>query len=332
MPSIHYRKMEYKPIPLPLHFSVKSKKPAQEEQPQPASKPTQSAPKQPQPTPLPMPLVIPINYKPAKPKMVAKLCEHKVANQTIQPARQHQRTYRQSARKHYFTPEEDEQLRQLYNEHGRNFKAINFVMTNFKERQLKERWDYYLDPKINKEPFSFDEDCLLIEKVRVCNSRWCRIVEYFPGRTVHQIKYRHQFLSRAARNSGCKLTPEFIREKTEEWAGHIAIGQKRQKEELKEGRSESEDEAQTDDENEHENNHVERALSVPIPPIDENAWIEPAPDERLPVIDEAPAFMPEPTQLADIPIPDDIPNYDANYGDYEDYHDYGTIDGTWNDL
>ena len=286
--------MEYKPIPLPLHFSVK------------------------------------------KPQLVAKLCSHKVVNQTIQPSRQYLQAPRTSERKHYFTLEEDEQLRQLYAEYGRNFKAINFVMTSFTERQLKDRWDYYLDPKINKEPFSFDEDCLLIEKVKLCSSRWCRIINFFPGRTTNQIKYRYHFLTRTARNSGCQLTPEFIRAKAQEWAAHVAIGKKKQKEELKEGRSESEDEEQTEEEdnkheNKHENKHVGRPLSVPIPPIDENAWIEPVPNERYQVIDETPeAYLPEPAHLSDIPTPDEIPNYDTNYDDYGDYHDYGTIADTWN--
>ena len=306
--------MEYKPIPLPLHFSVKSKKQTQKEQPKK------------QPTQQPQPFV----PKPAKPKLVARMCCHKVANQTIQPDIRYDRScFRKTNKKHYFTPEDDEQLRQLYNEHGCNFKAINFVMTKFTERQLKERWNFYLDPRINKEPFSFEEDCLLLEKYQTCNSRWCVMVDYFPGRTVNQIKYRYAFLQRVARNAGQPLTPEFIQVKTVEWAEHQRIGQlKRQQEELKEGRSESEDEPQTQEEDQH----VERALSAPIPPLDDT-WIEPEPQERFPVIDDTPeSFLPATPELSDIPTPDEIPNYDTNYGDYEDYHDYGTIDGTWNDL
>ena len=96
-----------------------------------------------------------------------------------------------------FSKEEDERLRQVINHYGvQDWDVISHQMPGRNQRQCRERWFNYLSPTVNKEPFTPEEDQLLIEKYNEHGSRWVRIAKFFSGRSDTAIKNRWMALQR----------------------------------------------------------------------------------------------------------------------------------------
>lgn len=58
----------------------------------------------------------------------------------------------------------------------------------------------YLSPKLNKNPFTEQEDKTLLELVQNMGPKWVSIAKYFNGRTDNQIKNRYKVLNRKIKN------------------------------------------------------------------------------------------------------------------------------------
>ena len=115
-----------------------------------------------------------------------------------------------SMRKNKFTEADDEKLKGLVEIHGlQSWELISKKMGNKNVRQCKERWENYLSPTINKEPWSEEEDRKLIEKQKEIGSKWVKIATFFPGRTDASVKNRWQMLDRKEK----KKNNLFIRRK-----------------------------------------------------------------------------------------------------------------------
>lgn len=96
-----------------------------------------------------------------------------------------------------FTLEDDELLKKLVARYGENnWIRVANGMQNRNERQCRERWVYYLSPKINTSPWTEEEDQLLISKVHEMGNKWVKISAYFPFRTDAMIKNRYNLLKR----------------------------------------------------------------------------------------------------------------------------------------
>lgn len=96
-----------------------------------------------------------------------------------------------------FTPEEDQQLIKLVNQYGTDaWLTIVDKMPWRNERQVRDRWFYYLSPDLNKGPWTEDEDQLLISKVKEFGPSWVYITQFFKNRTDVQIKNRWNVLCR----------------------------------------------------------------------------------------------------------------------------------------
>jgi len=50
-------------------------------------------------------------------------------------------------------------------------------------KQCRERWFNFLNPEINRKPFTDEEDLTILEERRRIGNRWSKIVEQLPGRT-----------------------------------------------------------------------------------------------------------------------------------------------------
>ena len=99
-----------------------------------------------------------------------------------------------------FTLEEDNLLKQLVSQFGENnWYHISELMPNRNLRQCKDRWTNYLSPKINNDPWTDEEDNLLLQKFKEYGAKWVRIALSFPNRTDSNVKNRWLVLSRRSK-------------------------------------------------------------------------------------------------------------------------------------
>lgn len=98
--------------------------------------------------------------------------------------------------KHKFTGQEDRKLKRLVKRHGNNWSIIQKYMVDRSARQCRERWKYFLNPELNKDDWSIEEDQLLLEKVDEIGPKWSSIASYFNSRSDVAIKNRYSKLYR----------------------------------------------------------------------------------------------------------------------------------------
>ena len=98
-----------------------------------------------------------------------------------------------------FTIVEDDNLRKLVEEYGEgSWDEISALMPGRNQRQCHDRWIYYLSPRVNTDPWTPEEDALLVKRQREIGSHWVRIAATFPGRTDTSIKNRWNIIKRRA--------------------------------------------------------------------------------------------------------------------------------------
>jgi hypothetical protein len=91
--------------------------------------------------------------------------------------------------KRKFSSEEDDRLTQLVTRLGEtNWKNIANQMGTRNCRQCRERWKNYLAPYLNRDPWSAEEDAILLQKYDEFGSQWSLITKFFPLRTDVNIK------------------------------------------------------------------------------------------------------------------------------------------------
>ena len=96
-----------------------------------------------------------------------------------------------------FTPEEDQRLLMLVEQYGAfNWEQISTLLGTRNARQCHDRWKFYINPKLNKMPFTHEEDWLLIGLVMKYGGMWVQISKHFHNRSDVQIKNRWKFLQK----------------------------------------------------------------------------------------------------------------------------------------
>lgn len=96
-----------------------------------------------------------------------------------------------TSKKVKFTKAEDATLLALVQELStKDWKAIAEHMPPRTARQCRERWTNYVNPVLSREPWTQEEDLLLIQKHAEVGNRWKIIEKYFPGRSKNNIKQR----------------------------------------------------------------------------------------------------------------------------------------------
>ena len=93
-------------------------------------------------------------------------------------------------KKKKFGREEDKKLSELVAIYGEDWNKIIQFLPGRTVRQVMERWKYYLDPSINNEPWTPDEDRRLIESQLELGNKWTKMLGFFKNRTANQLKNR----------------------------------------------------------------------------------------------------------------------------------------------
>ena len=97
-----------------------------------------------------------------------------------------------------FSHEEDQKLKDLVKQYGEHaWEEIALLMNGRNTRQCKDRWVYYLSPRVSNEPWTDEEDEKLIRLTKQLNGKWVQIAKRFKGRNDTQIKNRWNILRKS---------------------------------------------------------------------------------------------------------------------------------------
>lgn len=90
-----------------------------------------------------------------------------------------------------FSSEEDNKLKELVAKFGSsNWRLISSYMKGKSQRQCRERYYDYLRSGLRTEPFTKEEDLLLIKNYTEIGPKWSIITKYFEGRSPNSLKNR----------------------------------------------------------------------------------------------------------------------------------------------
>lgn len=102
-----------------------------------------------------------------------------------------------------FSLEEDCQLINIVHLEGiRNWNEVAKMMKTRNPRQCRERWNNYLNPRLRGDPWSPQEDQLLLQKKMQFGTRWGKIAQFFPNRSDNSVRNRIQQLERHMEKNG----------------------------------------------------------------------------------------------------------------------------------
>lgn len=96
-----------------------------------------------------------------------------------------------ACRRRVFTTEEDRYLTEIVtSKECANWLEIAQKLPGRTARQCRDRWVNYLSPSNSFEPWTREEDELIVQKVNELGTKWAQISKFIPGRSDNTIKNR----------------------------------------------------------------------------------------------------------------------------------------------
>lgn len=71
-----------------------------------------------------------------------------------------------------------------------SWEAVSRHLGDRSARQCRDRWLNYLAPNVRREPWTLEEDRLLVDKINELGTHWCGIAKFFDGRSDNHVKNR----------------------------------------------------------------------------------------------------------------------------------------------
>jgi hypothetical protein len=109
-----------------------------------------------------------------------------------------------------FSADEDAKLQQIVQEFGTDdWVLVAFLHGTRNPRQCRERYQNYLAPSLRADPWTAQEDALLLEKCAQYGTKWNKIAEFFTDRSDNSLRNRWLMLERrkARQWKSAGLTP-----------------------------------------------------------------------------------------------------------------------------
>ncbi|XP_008800072.2 transcription factor MYB3R-1-like [Phoenix dactylifera] len=88
-----------------------------------------------------------------------------------------------------WSKEEDEKIIEMVNKYGpKKWSTIAQALPGRIGKQCRERWHNHLNPAINKQAWTQEEEIALIHAHQVYGNKWAELTKFLPGRTDNAIK------------------------------------------------------------------------------------------------------------------------------------------------
>ncbi|CAN6243885.1 unnamed protein product [Urochloa humidicola] len=94
-----------------------------------------------------------------------------------------------SLKRKRWSREENDNLIRMVNLHGlKRWSTVARGITGRGAHHCRDRWTFYLDPAVNNQPWSEQEDIELIQAYKIHGNKWSKLAKLFPGRTGKAVK------------------------------------------------------------------------------------------------------------------------------------------------
>lgn len=103
--------------------------------------------------------------------------------------------------KGHWSAEEDERLIELLAQGLPNWAEISKAIGSRSSKQCRERWINYLDPSLNQNSWTTEEDAHLLQLQSQLGNQWASIAKHLAGRSENSVRGRYVTLAKALRRA-----------------------------------------------------------------------------------------------------------------------------------